>query len=117
MTTTQQNHASIIDAAVKLVRSRHSREEVAAALAFGDRESYLAFVSEWKAIYADLSGEIRAYKREMKPAYKGDVSYKGNAQSRRQSCRDEARAYIEVRKASKLRAGSQWEAARQAAAA
>jgi hypothetical protein len=117
MTTSQQNYASVIDAAVKLVEPRRTREDVAAALVFEDREGYLAFAAEWKAIYADLSKDIRGYKREMKPAYAGDVSYKGNAQSRRQSCREEARALIEVRKASKLRSGLQREASRTAEAA
>jgi len=116
MTTTQKAE-SAIDAALRLMNSQRTIEEIASALTFEGRDGYLAFVAEWKARYAELSAEIRAHKREMKPAYPGDVSYKGNAQSRRETGRWKARRLLTVRKASKVRAASQWESARQAAAA
>jgi len=116
MTTAQQTE-SALDAALRFMDRQRTIEEIASVLAFEGRDGYLAFVAEWKARYAELSAEIRAHKREMKPAYPGDVSYKGNAQCRRETGRWKARRLLMVRKASKVRAASQWEAARKAAAA
>lgn len=117
MTTTQQNHASDIDAAVKLVRYRRPLSEVANVLVFEDREGYLFLVAEWKARYASISRRIRAEKRIMRGEGENDGFSKSTAQSTRESLRTEARALIAVRKASKLRAAAQWEAGRRTAAA
>jgi len=116
MTTAQQAEGAL-DAALRFMDRQRSIEEIASALTFEGRDGYLAFVAEWKAQYAELSAEIRAHKREMRPAYPGDVSYKGNAQCRRETGRWKARRLLIVRKGSKLRAAVQWEAARKAVAA
>jgi hypothetical protein len=39
-------------------------DKIAACFPYTDRASYLGFVAEWKAIYAALSADIRAQKRD-----------------------------------------------------
>ena len=78
--------------------------DFAAQLDFGDRESYLAWATEWKAFYAELSSVIRAAKREIKSKARGgeDTSAQQSQLSRQ---RYTARLLCVLRRASKIQAG------------
>jgi hypothetical protein len=88
---------------------------------FNSRDTYLAQVADWKALYAEHSQQIRDTRRAFRQAQSDDSKGKGNwatterLRSELASLRDEATSLIDDRHAAKAEAGRQWEAQRQAA--
>lgn len=68
--------------------------EIDASLTFTDRDSYLAWVADWKKRYAQLSTQIRAMRKD------GDHCYA-------RGYKPEANALLWIRKAAKVKAGQQ----------
>jgi hypothetical protein len=77
---------------------------------FTNKETYLAYRSEWKANYKNLSQEIRTLKADIRETQQAK-GYAGSMQYRLLKLRDEATAMIEERKASKVEAQRQYLAA------
>lgn len=72
---------------------------------FNSKETYLAYRSEWKAEYTQLSKEIRALKAEIRQPDR-KISWEEARDLRK--LKDTATAMIEERKASKVEAQRQY---------
>lgn len=83
-------------------------------LIFNDRETYLAWVADWKASYKALAEEIRETKRQR--SAEKDVWKHADLQAKRHNLRVTARRMMALRMESKERAREQY-AARKAAEA
>lgn len=80
---------------------------------FNSRETYIAFVRNWKAEYATNSEAIRDLKREIKELQKAD-EYAGDQQMRREYLRRAQRKLLVERQESKEEAQRQYLAAKEA---
>lgn len=74
-------------------------EKLAPFLTYADRDSYLAFVAEWKSVYRNLSAEIRIQKRDWRAAG-SDIPYP--LQRARNDSRRLARTLLALRAAAKV---------------
>jgi hypothetical protein len=79
---------------------------------FNSKETYLAYRSEWKANYKNLSQEIRELRNEIKETQRAK-GYTGSMQYTLFKLRAKATAMIEERKASKVEAQRQYLAAQE----
>ena len=74
---------------------------------FTNKETYLAYRSNWKATYNKLSQEIRALKVSINETQR-EKGYAGSMQYQLLKLRKQATAMIEERKASKIEAQRQY---------
>ena len=74
---------------------------------FTNKETYMAYRSNWKATYKNLSQEIRTLKADISETQRAK-GYAGSMQYRLLKLRNEATAMIEERKASKVEAQRQY---------
>ena len=79
---------------------------------FTNKETYLAYRSEWKANYKNLSQEIRALKVEINETQRAK-GYAGSMQYQLLKLRKQATAMIEERKESKVEAQRQYLATKE----
>ena len=83
---------------------------------YTDRESYLAWVADWKAVYRALSEAQRGHKAAIRAAG-GDVATQASEQAARADGAKQARALLAIRAAAKLDSWAKRSAAKEAAAA
>jgi hypothetical protein len=74
---------------------------------FNNKKTYLAYRSEWKAKYKELSQEIRELRNEIKETQRAK-GYAGSMQYTLLKLRAKATSMIEERKASKVEAQRQY---------
>ena len=91
-------------------------EDFASFLAYTDRASYLAWVAEWKAVYADLSKQIRADKTECRQMQRCGNERASSMQVRLVDEGISARMLLALRHVAKVDSWSRATAARAAAA-
>ena len=83
---------------------------------YTDRESYLAWVAEWKATYAALSSAQREHKAAIRAAA-GDLATQASEQAAHADGRKQARALLAIRAAAKLDSWAKRNALKEQAAA
>lgn len=82
---------------------------------FNSRETYVAYVREWKATYKSNSETIRKLKADIKAAQRaGNESDASSMQASREYMRAIQRRALEERAEAKIEAQRQWEATRAA---
>lgn len=81
---------------------------------FNSRETYVAWVKEWKESYRALSELIRNTKREMKEEQKASILSYSDKQSHREYMRTRARKMLIERAEAKVEAQRQYVAAQEA---
>lgn len=79
---------------------------------FNNKETYLAYRSNWKANYKSLSQQIRELNRDIKETQQ-EKGYAGNMQYLKLKLRAQATAALEELKAAKQEAQRQYQAAKE----
>lgn len=92
-------------------------DDLAELLAYTDRASYLAWVSAWKATYAELAGWIRSSKAECRAAQRNGEPKGSRLQAELHHAGRDARLLIVLRRAAKRDSWAKREAAQAAASA
>jgi len=83
---------------------------------YTDRESYLAWVADWKAAYAALSDAQRGHKAAIRAAA-GDAATQATEQATHADGRKQARALLAIRAAAKLDSWAKRNAAKEGVSA